>query len=167
MSGHERLPELIESLMLVYGSLEQPNYAFMEKRCKSLLYHAFIVDVMSRYFVKNDTDLNDHASLHLRVLHGDGSLMVCLSFVDNWAMLFRLEKLNPVFTEVIEPTSSPIFPAEREVMHLLEKHGFRLIKKSEAAARIEMNLFNTERTETRLYHAIIADDGIVPKVLLD
>jgi len=167
MNEPGRAYELLESLMAAYGSLEEPNYSFMEKRYKALLRHPFLTDVMSRYFVKNDTDLNDHASLHLRVLHKDGSTMVCLSFVDNWAMLFRLEVLNPIYAEVIEPSSSRASPADRELIQLLAQHGFKLITRSEAARPIEMNLFNTDKTEARFYHAIIADDGIVPEVLLD
>jgi hypothetical protein len=167
MNAQERSRELVESLRAAYGDLEHPNYLFKEKRYKSLLRHPFISDAMLRYFVKNDTDLNDHASLHLRVLHNDGSMMVCLSFVDNWAMLFRLEKVNPVYAEVIEPSSSSVLPAEQEVMRLLGQHGFNLVTRREAAVSVDMNLFNTDRTEARLYHAIVSDDGIVPQVLLD
>jgi hypothetical protein len=163
----ERSRELVESLRAAYGNLERPNHSFMEKRYGALLHHPFITDAMSRYFVKNETDLNDHASFHLRVLHDNGSMMVCLSFVDNWAMLFRLEEVNPIYAEVIEPSSSRVLSAEREMMRLLEQHGFTLVTRREAAAPVEMNLFHTDRTESRVYHAIIADDGIVPKVLLD
>lgn len=167
MNELERSRELLESLVAAYGSLEEPNYSFMEKRYKSLLRHPFLGDLLSRYFVKDDTDLNDDAALHLRVLHNEGSMMVCLSFVDSWAMLFRLEMLNPVYAQVIEPSSSPALLAEREVMTLLEQHGFKLITRREAASHVEMNLFNTNRADACLYHAIVADDGIVPSVLLD
>ena len=92
-------------------------------------------------------------------------MMVCLSFVGNWAMLFRLGKQNPVYTDVIENLSQYIFPAEGEVMGLLNQHGFKLVNKKEAATPIAMNFFNTDKAEARLYHAIISDDGIVPKVL--
>jgi hypothetical protein len=122
---------------------------------------------MRMYFVKDDTDLNDHASLHLRILHQNGSMMACLSFVDNWVMLFRLETQNLVYANVLDGSSPHILPAEREVMKLFSQHGLKLISREEAAVPINISLFNTDRTETRLYHAIVADDGIVPKVLLD
>jgi hypothetical protein len=167
MSSVERLQELILSVKNAYGSLEQPSHSFMEKRYKSLICHPFVSDVLSRYFIKNDTDLNDHASLHLHILHDDGSMMLCLSFVDNWAMLFRLEKQNPIYSSVLDTSSLHLAGAECEVMKLLNQYGFKLVSREEAAVPIDMNLFNTDRSDVRLYHAIVADDGIVPKVLQD
>lgn len=166
MNSRGRVHSILETLKAAYGSLQEPNYAFAPKRYAALRCHPLVGDVMSRYFVKDDTDLNDHVSMHLRVLHAHGSLMLCLSFVDKWTMLFRLEAENPVYTEVIERASHDLLPAEREIMGLLRKHGFRLVTKSEAATPVQMKLFNTDRQEARLYHTIVADDGVVPLVLL-
>ena len=55
---------------------------------------------------------------------------------------------------------------ERDIIALLQKHGFKLLSKAEAALPIPMSLFNTERGEVRVYHAVVADSGMLPEVLL-
>ncbi|HUT57769.1 MAG TPA: hypothetical protein VNA25_07940 [Phycisphaerae bacterium] len=166
MSATERFQEILTTARAAYGDLEEPNYAFAEKRYRNLRRHPFIGDLMSRYLVRDDTDLNDHVSVHLRVLHAEGSAVVCLSFVGNWAMLFRLASESPMYEDVIGPECYRALPPERDIAMLLRNHGFKLLTKAEAALPISMNLFNTDRDETRVYHAIVADDGVVPKVLL-
>lgn len=165
MQCNEIVKELLQSVELSYGSLDNPNYGFMEKRYKTLIRHPFIFEMMSRFFVKNDTDLNDHASLHLKVIHDDGSMMICLSFIDNWAMVFRLDRKSECYSDVLASSSPSLLPGEREAMKLLDQHHFKVVSREDAANPIAMTLFNTDINDARIYHAIIADDGIVPKVL--
>lgn len=166
MSTEARFQEILGTVRDAYGNLEEPIYDFVEQRYAALRHHSIIGDLMSRYYIRDETDLNDHVSMHLRVLHAEGSVVVCLSFIDNWAMLFRLASGSQVYEDVIEPQSSTARTPERDIMSLLQGHGFRLMTKAEAAMPIAMSLFNTDRDEARLYHAIVADDGIVPQALL-
>ena len=167
MSASHTSQEVAESIKTAYGNLEQPNYSFMKKRYGVLRRHPVVTDLMTRYFVKDDTDLNDHAAVHLRVRDTNGSMLqVCLSFVANFVMLFRFQIDSGVYSEVVDRETKSRCVLEDEVLALLEKHKFRLLSKMEAAAPIEMNLFNTERTDTRIYHAIVEDSGVVPQILL-
>lgn len=166
MSGTSRLDDILATVRAAYGSLDEPNYAFAEVRLRKLRHHPIISDLMSRYFVRDETDLNDHVALHLRVLHDEGSCVVCLSLVDDWAMLFRLAHESRVYEEVIEPFCPGVLSPEQDIVELLQNYGFELLTKAEAASLISMNLFNTERNDARVYHAVIADDGLVPEVLL-
>ncbi len=139
----------------------------MEKRYGSLLRHTFVADVMAKYFVKDDTDLNDHAALHLRVRDDTGvTAQVCLSFVSNFALLFRFNGQSLVYAEVVDESTPGLRLLERDILALLQKHRFKLLTKSDAAAPIEMELFNTDKSDARVYHAVVSDDGIVPQVLL-
>ena len=167
MSKSYNCDEVVRAIETAYGSLTQPNYTFMKKRCNSLRRHGFVADLMGRYFIKDDTDMNDHAAIHLRVQDSKGVMIeVCLSFVANFAMLFRYETGSLIYNQVLDKESTNLNAIELEVLALLEKHNFTVLTKSEAAAPIEMNLFNTERTDTRIFHAIIGDSGVVPEVLL-
>ncbi len=166
MSDTSRLEEILTTIRVAYGSLAEPNYFFVEKRYHNLRRHEVIGDLMSRYFIHDETDLNDHLALHLRVLHSDGNCVVCLSFVDDWAMIFRLARESQLYEEVIGPICHDASSSEQDIANLLQKQGFKLLTKAEAALPVPMNLFNTERDETRVYHAVISDDGVVPEVLL-
>lgn len=165
MNTPQRFGEILATIKSAYGSLEEPNYAFAEKRYRALRCHTLVGELMRRYFVRDETDLNGHVSMHLRVLHAEGSVVVCLSFVDNWAMLFRLASEVPVYEEVILPDSSTATNSEREIALLLQNHGCKLLTKDEAAQKVAMNLCDTDRDEALVYHAIVSDDGLVPKVL--
>lgn len=166
MSVRSRLDEILATISAAYGNLDEPNYAFAAVRLRKLRHHPVIGDLMSRYFVLDETDLNDHVAIHLRVLHGEGSCVLCLSLVDSWAMLFRLAHESRVYEKIIEPFCPAALSAELHIAELLQGHGFKLLTKGEAAWPVAMNLFNTDREESRIYHAVIADDGIVPDVLL-
>ena len=163
MENDGRISELLESIRTAYGSLENPNFSFIGIRYEMLLRHPIVADIMSRYFVKNDTDMNAHAALHLRVLHDQGGLMVCLSCVDHWAMLFRLD--DPLYVKVLDDSTLDLLGAERDMLKLLAEHGFKLVSRHEAATPIPLNLFDTDLDETRIYHAIVSDDGVIPEVL--
>lgn len=167
MSDTSRLDAILKTVRFAYGSLDEPNYAFAEKRLRKLRQHPVISDLMSRYFVHDETDLNVHVALHLRVLHDEGSCVVCLSLVDDWAMLFRLAHESQIYERVIGLKCPETTSSEKDIAELIQRHGFKLLTKAEAALPVPMNLLNTERNDTRVYHAVIADDGVVPEVLLD
>lgn len=166
MQKESRLQEILESIKRAYGSLDDPNYSFAERRYRSLRCHPFVLDMMKMYYVQDQTDLNDHMALHLEILHKDGSMLICLSFVDSWAMTFRLETQKKPQNKILE-ASSDLLPDERGIVDMLFKHGFKQITKEEASTRVDMNLCDTDRSEARLYHAIISDDGTLPPILLD
>lgn len=165
MTSANRHEEIVSSIRAAYGSLEKPNYAFAEGRLKTLRGHACVRDLMSRYRVDDQTDLNDHAALHLLVRHDDGGCVVCLSLVAPWAMVFRLERESLLYERVIEASSPEILPAERDVIAQLGRHGFELLTREEAAMPIAINLFNTDREDARVYHAVVSDDSVLPRVL--
>ena len=161
-----RFAEIVATVKAAFGSLDEPNYAFAEERLRNLRQHPVIADLMARWFVRDETDLNNHMALHLKVRHAEGCCVVCLSLVDKWAMLFRLAHESQVYEEVIHPAQPVLSSSERDIVELVQKHGFNLLSKAEAALPIPMNLFSTERDDVRIYHAVIADDGVVPEVLL-
>lgn len=166
MNTTERFHEILATVNAAYGSLDQPHFAFAAERYRKLKCHPVVNDLMSRYFVRDETDLNDHVAMHIRVLHPEGSDVVCLSFVDKWAMLFRLIPNSLLYERIIETGYAGALAPERDIIGLLQENGFKLLTKVEAAQPIAMNLFNTERGDTRIYHAIISDDGVIPQVLL-
>ena len=159
--------EVVEAIKVAYGSLEQPNYLFQEKRYKALLRHDIIADLMASYFVKNDTDLNDHAALHLCIQDDNSiTLELCLSLVSNFAMLFRFQARSMLYEVVVDEFTPDLQAIERDILTLIEKHRFRLLSKSNLAAPICMTLFNTKKSDTRVYHALVDDCGVVPQYLL-
>jgi hypothetical protein len=162
----ERLQEIMNSLRAAYGSLEEPNYSFAEKRLQSLRHHSLIIDLMSRYSIRDITDLSDHLALHLEVRHAEGANVVCLSCIDHWSMLFRLAFENPIYDKIIEPSCYGALGPERDIVQLLQKYGFKMLTKVEAAFPVSIKLFNTESNQALVYHALISDDGVVPQVLL-
>lgn len=182
MSDTGRFEEILATVKAAYGSLEEPNYTFAQKRLRKLRQHPIIGDLMARYFVRDETDLNNDLALRLRVLHDEGSCAVCLSLVDRWAMFFRLAHESRVYADnwalllnlaygrgylgVIDSSCSGASASEQDIIELLHKHGFKLLSKAEAALPLPMNLFDTERDEARVYHAVVADDGETPEVLL-
>lgn len=165
MTAGNRHEEIVSSIKAAYGSLEKPSYAFAERRLETLRRHAFVQDLISRYRVDDQTDLNDHAALHLLVRHSEGSCVVCLSLVAPWAMVFRLARESLMYARVIEANSPSILPAERDVVEQLGTYGFKLLTREESAAPIAINLFHTDLEETRVYHAVISDDGVLPQVI--
>ncbi|MCA9101574.1 MAG: hypothetical protein KDA63_10505 [Planctomycetales bacterium] len=159
-------PSIVEAIRAAYGDLERPNYAFTKKRYKTLIRHDFVADLMATYFVKDDTDLNDHVAVHLRVRDNHCvTLQLCLSLVSNFAMAFRYDSNGLLYSEVVDGSTADLTDFEREILNRLEKYGFRVLCKSEAAVPIEMNLFNTDANDARVYHAVISDSGLVPDVL--
>lgn len=166
MTDSKNIQQIIDAVYAAYGREKRADYSFMESRRRNLIRHEFVCDMLARYFVKDDTDLNDHAALHLRVHDEDGILLgVCLSFVANFCMVFRFEPGTLLYSSVVDQSISSITNFEADVLALLAKHHFRIITRDEAITPIELNLFNSDKTETRIYHATIDDCGILPRVL--
>lgn len=163
MDASSRRSEIMESVLAAYGNLDAPSFHFQEVRYEQLLKHQVVFELLGRYFVKNETDLNSHAALHLHVVHADGETMVCLSFVGNWAMMFQLRK--GLYSAVIDEHSPAMTPADREIIRLLSKHGFRLLTGAEAVMPVEITLFDTPRDQARVYQALISDDEVLPEAV--
>lgn len=92
--------------------------------------------------------------------------MLCLSCVGAFAMLFRMDPGNAIYEAVVDTATEGLWRAERDILALLEKYAFHVLSKCDAALHLDMQLFNTEREECRVYHAVISDDGVIPHVLL-
>ena len=159
---------IVDEIIAASGSLEHPSYEFMEKRRKALARDPLVGCLMQRYFVKDDTDLNDHAAIHLRVQDKNGTtVQLCLSFVDHFAVLIRFQNQSLIYQNVVDGSEERLQPIEQDILRLLEEYGFRPLGKSELAAPIEMNLYNTDRNETRVFHAVVDDCGLIPQFLLE
>ncbi|MCA9279483.1 MAG: hypothetical protein H6815_01365 [Phycisphaeraceae bacterium] len=168
----DRFEHILESITKAFGDLSKPHYGFMEQQQKKLLLHPIISELISRFILTNDTDLNADHSLHLRV--GKKNLgqaqasvqwadyAVRLSFVHPWAAVFRISKQSGWYEEVIEPSTPGISRDDMEMLDVLEIHGFKLLTRSELQRPIQMRLFDTSPEDIRVYHALVADEPIRP-----
>jgi hypothetical protein len=157
------LQEVVQSLEAAYGDLALPDLSSQERRYRLLVTHGIVFEMMRRFFVKDETDLNDHMAVHLHLCAPRCNLMVCLSLVEPWCMVFRMQHDEEVYDSVIEDT--PRSGPEAEVVLLLERHDFRIVGRQLAAMPLRMSLPNTDDDDVRIYHGIVSDDGIVPEVL--
>jgi hypothetical protein len=80
-------------------------------------------------------------------------------------MVFRIVPGELIYERVLDGEASDLFPMEARILFLLEQHGFTVMTREEAATPLKMNLFSTDRSDVRLYHALISDDGVIPAVL--
>lgn len=161
-----RLDEIVASLEALYGNLEQPHYGLTEKRLTMLRRHPFLKSLFQSFFVHDETDLNNHMALHLRVRGDEGDCEVCLSLAVPWAMLIRVTP-DQMYSHVIASSNDCSTKMEREILALLERYKFKVLRRAEAASPIPMKLFDADSNETIVYHALISDDSVVPQFLFD
>lgn len=159
-----RVEAMIASIKQAYGDLDRPNYSFQERALKNLRRHPLVAEIQKRFPAKDITDLNDHQALHLHI-HEPAGVMLCLSLVSPWAMVFRISPRDQLYECVIDRSATDLSALEINILSLLEQHGFTVVTREEAATPIRMNLFDTDRSDVRVYHALISDDGVVPAVL--
>ncbi len=167
MDDYLETEEMLSRILEAYGDMQHPDCSFMERRYQELLGHPFVNELMADCSVRDVTDLNDHAALHLLVgLAANANVEVCLSFVSNYAMVFRLQKGSRVYQSVVTRSTPDLHKLEMKIMDFLERYDFRIVSRQEAATPIRMQLFETDLQDTTIYHALISDCGIIPSVLL-
>ncbi len=162
-----RTAQIAASIRSAYDGRGERRFAFIEKNYETLRHHPVVSELMQGYFVKDATDLNAHCAMHLQVMTGSGGLMVCLSCVSPWGMLFRLQDQEPRYVSVIASTDEAGSAEEAEVVTSLRRHGIELVSKEEARERIDVQLVDADPGHTIVYHAIVSDETFIPDVLLE
>jgi hypothetical protein len=72
-----------------------------------------------------------------------------------------------MYSHVIASSNDCSTKMEREILALLERYKFKVLRRAEAASPIPMKLFDADPNETIVYHALISDDSVVPQFLFD
>ena len=141
---------ILEAIEATYGSLEQPNWAFVPKRIREGLYDDLVEKLRGLGSAQETTDQNEDCSRCLFIASRTESLTLRLSLVGKFACV---HDARGRFFSALDLRGSAM--GER-LCRLLESSGVELI--DESVLRTETNFGGEART---LYDVLFSSDGLI------
>lgn len=133
-----------------YGSLEQPNFAFVQETVARAPYRQLVHELAQQFDLIDHTDLNYEVCFAYLLSRQGRQWFVELSMLGTYAVVRDLDQ-----NTIIESPKTTD-PDSREISTLLEKHGLTLLPQSLLQEPIAITLTNVQE-HTCLYNALFAD----------
>ncbi len=147
---------ILRAIEETYGSLAEPNYAFVEKALLAQPY-ARLLDGLSRLGELDETtDVNDDVSFRYVLARDDEEWAVSLSMVGPYALLLRLPPREPP----VVVTAASGSTHEAELVELIERAGVRLLSRKALEREIPFRRPGADEESAFVYHAIISDESL-------
>ena len=150
--------DLLDMVKVKYGSLDEPNYSFVEEVVRDRPY-ASLVEALSRVAViEETTDVNDDVSFRYVVRAGGQSWALNLSMVGPYGLLLRLTSAREVVSDPAPEGD------ERQIVRLLEEAGVSLLSREVLETRIPFRPLGEETDQATIYQVLISDEPLLPWV---
>ncbi len=147
---------IVAAVKEAYGSLEAPDFAFVEKAMKRRS-HARLLDRLEQSFeVRDSTDENEDVAFICLVSSDLEDLGLWLSMVGPYALIQRVGE------DHVETLREPYTDAETEVLAVLAEHHVALVSDALLRHRIRMNLPEAEGGKVTLYQALFDNSQPLP-----
>ncbi len=149
-------------LKKAYGSLEQPDYSFVEKKFKSNPYRG-LVHNLSEYFAVDDVSSKMDDVCFRYVLRGRDSLWgLDLSLVGPFALFMRLSPA-PSKLDVLTYDNPNLNAREKKVMDVLRSKKIILVDGEQLEKEISFHLLDQGGSSAaKLYQTLFSDSFTIP-----
>lgn len=149
------------AVVSAYGSLDSPNYSFVQKVAQQQPYSDLVKSLKAMGFeIYETTDTNEDVSF-CYVLTSSLRWALQLSMVGRFAVFFRLDECGRPATDLTEEESN-VTEEEANVLRLLKDDGVLVLGHSILSRRFPISLFNTEKNDACIYHALFSDVEVLP-----
>ena len=155
MSSTER-GDLLEVIKARYGSLEAPNYSFVEQVVQEHPYTKLVKALSRVAEIEETTDVNDDVSFRYVLRHGGRSWGLNLSMVGPYGSLLRLTAAGEVVTDQAAQED------ERQIVRLVKEAGVSLLSREALETRIPFRRVGEETDDATIYQALISDEPLPP-----
>lgn len=150
ITGTVNLKEMVPIIERKYGSLEQPNFSFVEKERSKNPYQKLEVLLKESFEVE---DVTDDVSFCYVI---DKKWLLQLSMVGSYAVVLGLAKR--VHVVALDTVSE----AEQKLLGLLVEHGFIVFHRESLELPVNLKLFNAAPENVCLYQALFSDTDVLP-----
>lgn len=152
--------EIIAFIRDKYGSLESPNFSFVEDAISRQPYQALIRRLSRVFSVEEDTDPNDDVSFMYVLTSGRRQWLLRMSMLGPYAVLFRLNDEDE--PELVWDDWQATSDSEKEALGILSDMGIRVMSLEELSLRVPLTLFNADPGNVRVYQALFTDTDVLP-----
>jgi hypothetical protein len=143
-----------------YGSLDHPDFSFVEGRFRDRPYRRIEAELQNTFSTREDTDPNDDVSFGYILATGTQKWILRLSLIGDYGFLGRLESDGQI--TVLTGREEDLSKTERLLVRLLVRHGVSLLDADTLRTPISLNLFNTSPEKVCIYQALFTDTDQLP-----
>ena len=145
---------LTHALTAAYGSLQAPNYAFVDRALRQRPYRDLVAALEQVFAVEDITDSNYDVSFAY-VLQGEAAYLLHLSMVDRFAALFPFSPDRVVGQALANADS----PQAAVILRLLSEHGSTVVDASLLQLRTGVRDIESNSGQTlSVYQALFTYD---------
>jgi hypothetical protein len=149
---------LLKAIELKYGSLEQPDFTFVNKTVLDNPYFSLLNELKIVFEVEEITDINDDVSFQYVLSTSGKQWVIQVSMIGLYAIVLKI--LDDGDLEFVRPDSSTI--EEQKIISLLLENQFSILKQEILEYPCSLKLFNTESENVCIYQALFSDTDILP-----
>jgi hypothetical protein len=147
---------LLDTITARYGSLEEPNYSFVEEVVRRQPYAQLLGALSKLADVEETTDLNNDVSFRYVLRHDSQSWALDVSMVGPFGLLLRLGTDREVVTDQSDEGR------EREIVRTVKEAGVSLLSREVLETRIPFHRLAEESHHATIYNALISDEPLLP-----
>lgn len=153
-----------EIVCAAYKDLDHPDFSFVKKVLHARPYEPLIRKLRDFFAIEELSEAEDDVCFSY-LLKGQTALWkLDLSVVGPYGILVRLR--NPVratdFLVLDQTDRIDLTGPERKVLDLLRLSGIKLLGVDELSISVPITLYNTEKSQAKLYHALFSDREALP-----
>jgi hypothetical protein len=152
------MENIVRIIEIRYGSLDDPNFAFIAPAIASRPYDELVNSITRRFEIEEYTDEDcDHGFDYSLSSDGRGWALK-LSVVGPFAAFARADK---AWDEILTEMTLGLTEQEAWLIHTLRAHGFRLLGQEELERPVPLHLPGRDPGKVRVYHALFTEtDGL-------
>ena len=157
-----QLEPFLPFIKKAYGSLNQPDYSFVETKLKNNPYRGLLRNLSECFAVDDVTSKMDDVCFRY-VLRGPDCIWgLDLSMVGPFGLFMRLSP-TPSKEDVVDYKSSNIVARERKVLDLLREKKIRLVTATDLEVEVDLKLVDRGSSDSaNLYQSLFSDGISIP-----
>ena len=154
MSDDQLFDTILRSVEFKYGSLDEPNYAFVKTEIRTTKQREILAKLEKKgTSIVDHTDINDDVSINATL---DGKLGLWLSLIGPFATLRRIK--NGEKDRIIVAPNDCEDDLESLVISTAINEGVTFLDRETLLKPLPLAVPNRPKEETRVYHALFSDD---------
>jgi hypothetical protein len=154
------LTEMLSQIRSQYGSLETPNFSFVNEAISGRPYEEVIAEIGKYFTVEEDTDPNNDVSFGYFIVRNRQQWILRLSMIGPYAMLLRQNGVEKY--QVLSTTLEDLTGFEKQIIEVISEKGINLLDREAMSKPIAIRLFNTKEENARVYQALFTDSDVLP-----
>ncbi len=156
----KRKESVFDVVLNVYGSLENPSFAFKVRALASRPYDQIVMRVLKGVWMQEVTDTNYDVAFEYLLRDEQQQWRLELSMVSAYAVLLRTGLDNT--SKVVEPVGMQTTMLEQWLFDVLRQDDIEILSADVLSKPVPIRLTNVSPEHAQLYHALFSDVPIIP-----